>query len=380
MVHFRYVRTVVDTGLVTTRGTLSSRVMPARLTLTGMLLFWSAFAIAQPFLRPACDAACQPLFTEIQPDVVLDCDAAFPAFVLPEASGCATSPISQTPSVELDYTSSTRYTAETAEGLGPDWALWLAGFEDMGLGASEYFHPAGEGMAFEVFANGTARFTGEIANDTDADQRFMVDVFLQYAQDDDSGLPGPPGQRRARHGRFPDWTYYEWSTPSAASKALAPMRVTCSTHYTPFSRLDSAGRNGANNRNTNYGISGWFWYRGVMSGADVVGTGDINVDLNDAQDLAVACPVVEGRERISMAWSDCGHDVQSHTVERHDMEAPVFVELPPLESADCTSLPDTADIADFVVSDDCGSALSLEVLSDVVDGEPCNQVLTRPGV
>ena len=36
-------------------------------------------------------------------------------------------------------TSSTRYTAETAEGLGPDWALWLAGFEDMGLGASEYF-------------------------------------------------------------------------------------------------------------------------------------------------------------------------------------------------------------------------------------------------
>lgn len=381
MVHFRYVRTVVDAGLVTTRGTLSSRVMPARLTLTGMLLFWSAFAIAQPFLRPACDSACQPLFTEIQPDVVLDCDAAFPAFVLPEASGCEISPISQIPSVELDYTSSTRYTAETAEGLGPDWALWLAGFEDMGLGASEYFHPTGEGMAFEVFANGTARFTGEIANDTDADQRFMVDVFLQYAQDYDSwSSQGRLAKDELGTGAFPDWTYYEVVDTLSRLEGLGAYEGDMLyLDHMPFSRLFGfqLGENGANNRNTNYGISGWFWYRGVMSGADVVGTGDINVDLNDAQDLAVACPVVEGRERISMAWSGCGHDVQSHTVERHDMEAPVFVELPPLESADCTSLPDTADIADFVVSDDCGSALSLEVLSDVVDGEPCNQVLTR---
>ena len=58
-------------------------------------------------------------------------------------------------------------------------------------------------MAFEVFANGTARFTGEIANDTDADQRFMVDVFLQYAQIMTAGLQGRLAKDELGTGAFP---------------------------------------------------------------------------------------------------------------------------------------------------------------------------------
>lgn len=382
MVHINYVRNlVVDTTLVTTRGTLSSRVMPARLLMTGMLLIWSAFAHSQTYLRPACDSACLPAFEAEQVDAILDCSAAFPAFDLSAATGCEDSPVVQTPSVELDYTSSTRYTVETAEGLGDDWALWLGGFEDMGLGASEYFHPTESGVNLEVFANGTARFSGVVANDENPNQQFMLDVFLQYGQDYDSWTSqGRLAKDELGTGAFPDWTYFEVVDTLSRLEGLGEFAGDMLyLDHMPFSRLFGfqLGDNGANNRNTNFGVSGWFWYRGTMGGNDVVGTGDINADLTEAQDLAVACPVVEGRERIEMAWSDCGHAILSHTVERHDMEAPMFIELPPLEAVDCTALPDTADLSEFVVSDDCGSPLSLEVLSDVVEGEPCDQMLTR---
>lgn len=382
MVHFRYVRTlVVDTFLVSTPGTHLSRVMPARLLFIGVLLIWSCIAQSQTYLRPACDSTCLPAFTSIQDNVDLDCTSDFPPFEVGEATGCASSPVSQMPTVELDYTSSTLYTVETAEGIGADWALWLGGFEDMGLGASEYFHPTDAGVSMEVFANGTARFSGVVANDEDPTQQFLLDVFLQYGQDYDSWTSqGRLAKDELGTGAFPDWTYYEVVDTLSRLEGLGAYEGDMLyLDHMPFSRLFGfqLGDNGANNRNTNFGVSGWFWYRGTMSGADIVGTGDINADLTNAQDQSASCPVVEGRERIAMAWSDCGHDIQIHTVERHDLEAPTFVELPPLEAADCTSLPDTADLSAFVVSDDCDSPLSLEVLSDVVEGEPCNQVLTR---
>ena len=55
----------------------------------------------------------------------------------------------------------------------------------MGHGACEHFVPHGDGVHLELYANGTARFTGEVRNDTDPDQQFELDVFLQYRADYD---------------------------------------------------------------------------------------------------------------------------------------------------------------------------------------------------
>jgi hypothetical protein len=382
MTHFRYVR--VSDGLLpraTSVRTLMSRVMPARILTTGALLIWSSLALSQQFLVGGCDSACLPAFNPAPSDLSIDCTSEFPAFDLPAATGCDDAPIENTPHVELDEQVVVSYSLGTAYGPGDDWALWLGNFEAMGLGASDHFIPGADGVEFNLYANGTGRITGRVVNDTDPDQQFDVDLFLQYGQDYDSWS----GQ-----GRFPkddlglmayaDWTFFEVvDTLSHLKGAGAFEGDVLYLDHMPVSRLFGfqLGADGANNRNTNFGISGWFWYRGVMGGNPVTGTGDVNADLTDETTLALACPVVASVERHALAWSSCGHHLVSYTIERLDAEPPVFVELPPLTASDCTSLPDTADLTEFVVNDACGSDVTLEVLSDVVEGEPCNQVLTR---
>ena len=382
MTHIRYVR--VSVGRLPQAPivrTLKSRVMPARLLMTGALLVWSGLALSQQFLVDGCDSACLPAFNPVPSDLSIDCTSEFPAFDLPVATECDDAPIDNTPHVELDEQVVVSYSLGTAFGPGNDWALWLGNFEAMGLGASDHFIPGADGVEFNLYANGTGRITGRVVNDTDPDQQFDVDLFLQYGQDYDSWTA---------QGRFPkddlglmayaDWTFFEVvDTLSRLEGAGAFDGDVLYLDHMPVSRLFGfqLGADGANNRNTNFGISGWFWYRGMMGGNPVTGTGDVNADLTDETTLELACPVMASVERHALAWSSCGHHLVSYTVERLDVEPPVFVELPPLTASDCTSLPDTAELADFVVDDACGSDVTLEVLSDVVEGEPCNQVLTR---
>ena len=382
MTHIRYVR--VSVGRLPQAAfvrTLMSRVMPARILTTGVLLIWSSFAFSQQFLVAGCDSTCLPAFDPVPADMMIDCSSDLPAFDLPAAAGCDDAPIDNTPHVELDEQTIVSYSLGTAFGPGDDWALWLGNFEAMGHGASDHFIPGADGVQFNVYANGTARITGRVVNDTDPGQQFDVDLFLQYGQDYDSWTA---------QGRFPkddlglmayaDWTFFEVvDTLSRLQGAGAYEGDVLYLDHMPVSRLFGfqLGANGANNRNVNFGISGWFWYRGVMGGNPVMGTGDVNADLTDETTVELECPVVASYERHAMAWSSCGHHVISYTIERHDLEGPIYDDVPPLLSADCTSLPDTADFSEFTVSDDCGGPLTLIVLSDVVEGEPCNQVLTR---
>ena len=382
MVQFSYVRNSVQhapSGRAPR--TFSSRVMPARLLLTATLLTWSLTSWSQSFLHEGCDSLCTPVITDVAEDAVLDCTAPFPDFDLPSATSCAEVPVSNLVGVELDETLITTYDLTTAFGVGADWALWLGGFQDMGLGASDYFNPTNDGVALNLYANGTARIAGDLVNDEDPSQQFHLDLFLQYGQDyasweeqgrlpkDDLGLGG-----------YVDWTYFEVVDTLSRLEGMGAFEGDMLyLDHMPFSRLFGfqLGDNGANNKNTDFGISGWFWYRGMMGGAPVTGTGDVNANLINPEADGVSCPVVESRERVVMAWSECGHDIHTQTIERQDLEAPYFVSLPPLEAVECTELPDTATMDAFVVGDACGSELTLVVLSDVVVGPPCDQELTR---
>ena len=382
MGHFYYVRT---SDKLTPSGsaprTLSSRVMPARPLITVMLLCWGFLSWSQPFLHEGCDSLCVPALLNEDADLIVDCTTPFPDFVLPLAEGCDDAPITAMPSVELDETIVMSYDLTTALGVGADWALWLGGFEAMGHGSSDYFNPTSEGVMLNAYANGTVRITGDLVNDENANEQFHLDLFLKSGQDFESwDAQGRLPKDDLGLGAYVDWTFYEVVDTLSRLEGLGDFEGDMLyLDHMPFSKLFGfqLGADGANNKNTNFGISGWFWYRGMIGGQPVNGTGDVNADLVDGEDDSVSCPVVESRERIVMAWSECGHDVHSYTVERHDLEAPYFETLPPLESADCTSLPDTASIDAFEVGDDCGSDLSLEVLSDAVVGPPCDQELTR---
>jgi hypothetical protein len=382
MLQFSYVRNSLQQapfGFATRF--ISSRVMPARLLLTATLLTWSLISWSQSFLHEGCDSTCLPILTDVSADAVLDCNTAFPPFDLPSSVSCEDVPVTNMVSVELDQTLVTSYDLTTALGVGADWALWLGGFDDMGLGASPYFNPTEEGVVLNLYANGTARILGDLVNDEDDTQQFHLDLFLQYGQDYTSWeAQGRLAKDDLGLGAYVDWNYFEVvDTLSRLEGMGAYEGDMLYMDHMPFSRLFGfqLGADGANNKNTNFGMSGWFWYRGMMAGQPVNGTGDVNADLVNPTDIPVSCPVVESRERLVLAWSECGHDVHSHTIQRHDLEAPYFVSLPPLEAVECTELPDTAEFDAFIVGDDCGSDLSLEVLSDVVVGPPCNQQLTR---
>ena len=354
-------------------------VMPARLLLIGLLFQFSSIS-GQPFLHSTCDSSCLPAFDAVPEDVTVSCLEAFPDFTLPGAEACADSPIENTPSVELDVTSVTSHSATTAFGDGPDWAIWLGGFEAMGHGASDYFVPYGDGIVFEQFANGTARFTGEIVNDTDPGQRFELNIFLQYGQDYDSWTAqGRLPKDDLGLGAYEDWMFYEMvdTLSHMAGRGDFEGGMLYLDHM-PVSRLFGyqVGDLGANNRNPNYGVSGWFWYRGVLGGQDVLGTGDVNADLEDTATDGVECPVVEELHRIAMAWSACGHDYYEQTLQRLDEEAPEFISMPPLATASCPALLDTASMEEFELYDACGSALTL-TNSDIFEGDFCNQTVYR---
>ena len=249
--------------------------MPARIFLIGLLLHFLPVH-GQSFLHVTCDSSCLPAFSAVPDDLTLDCSAALPEFILPDATGCDAAPVENTPSVALDATTATAHDATTAVGDGPDWALWLGGFQAMGFGASDYFVPHGDGITFEQYANGTARFTGEIVNDTDPGQRFELNVFLQNGQDYDgwTALGRLPKDDLGLMA-YEDWMYYEvvdtLSHLSGRGDFEGDMLY---LDHMPVSRLFGfqVGDLGANNRNENFGVSGWFWYRGLIGGQPVLGT------------------------------------------------------------------------------------------------------------
>lgn len=382
MTQIRYVRIQAEgrTGSPI-RGIQSFRVMPARLPLLLSLLLPALIGQAQPFLNGSCVAECQPALDAMPTDTVLDCAAALPAFAAPTGTACATAPIENNPSVELDATSFTRHNVETAFGDGDDWALWLGSFDAMGFGASEHFIPTADGVYFEQYANGTARFTGEVKNDLDPDQRFELDIFLQGKQDYDGWTAlGRLAKDDLALGAYVDWSFYEMV--DTLSRLIGHGDYEGDMLYLdhmPTSRLFGfqVGLDGANNRNTNHGVSGWFWYRGSIGGNPVLGTGDVNADLTNEETLGVTCPIVGEYQRYSMVWSTCGHDLHAQTIETIDTVAPIPTELPPLEAVDCTQLPDTPGVEAFTILDACSGEFTAVVASDVVTGPPCDQILTR---
>ena len=126
MTHNRYVRTNCSETLRFQQvGIQDSRVMPARLTL--LLTFCGLFLVGsgQDFLRYTCSTDCQPALLTEPGDTLLACEDALPAFGEILAEACPDTAVSQTVGLELDATTVTRYSVETAFGDGVDWALWL---------------------------------------------------------------------------------------------------------------------------------------------------------------------------------------------------------------------------------------------------------------
>ncbi|MEM7372616.1 MAG: T9SS type A sorting domain-containing protein [Bacteroidota bacterium] len=137
------------------------------------------------------------------------------------------------------------------------------------------------GGTIDFFSDSTARITGRILNIDDSTRQWDAEVWLihQMTYADWTGLG-----RNLKNGggadsiEQQDWIFYEMDSTRATLFGVPGMQFDGDTLYLTHrpANLQYGFQYGfgANDKNGNYGMSGWFYYDGSYSGK-----GDINVNL-----------------------------------------------------------------------------------------------------
>lgn len=189
--------------------------------------------------------------------------------------------------------------------LSNDVALLLPGVEGM----SEYFIFGEEGGLLERNDDGTAHITGQVYDIQNANLSWVIDIHLenQMTWDEWSAL-GRSYKDDAGYAEdnYLDWEYY--TVDETQSQLIGAGEFSGSTLSLSHAPLDfmygfQIGL-GANNRNAEFGMSGWFMYDGEVNGTQMSGMGDIIVENN-------CCPEHE----ILRTWTvtDCAGNTFNHT-------------------------------------------------------------------
>lgn len=275
----------------------------------------------------------------------------------------------------------------TALGLGADWSFWLEELHDLGYTSSDYFHFIAPGGTLEEYADGTAHVFGTIANSANPNERFVVDMWLHNKRNwtDWSNASGP-GNRSYKNdlnlacadNNHTAWSYYElvdgFSTLTGQGD-LAGDQLYLSHLPTNYYYGFQVGE-GANNKNCNNGISGWFSYDGFMNNTFIHANGDINCD-GECEPQDGACPNRTTATNLYRSVDDCGRaTVVTQTINVFDNIAPTFDNCPADATIDCDQ-PVPAVASNVSATDNCTSAVTVSYLGQVESGNACDRVLTR---
>lgn len=184
-------------------------------------------------------------------------------------------------------------------------AVWLPNLP--GLSDNWLFGPGGASMVRDEDA-GTAIITGHVYNASNpsfgwniymvlANERSWTDwSSLTRSYKNDMNLAGT---------HYLNWSYFELQPGSSLTGTGALTGSTVQLTHAPWHyyygfQLGMA----ANNRNANYGISGWFYYTGVINGTSRSGVGDLFADVS-------CC----ANHEIIRTWTaqDCAGNVTSYS-------------------------------------------------------------------
>jgi hypothetical protein len=267
----------------------------------------------------------------------------------------------------------------TAFGPGDDWSVWL---NDFSYATSDHFVWDANGGTFDQFADGTAHLYGTVVNDMNPSESFIVDFWFQNASDwntwsamgrlykDDLGIAGT---------NYEDWTYYEMADGFSTLTGLGDFAGDVLNFYHMPSDYTFGFQIGeaANNKNTNYGLSGWFTYTGTVDGEYVEGHGDVNVDAECEEQQESDCPNNTEFTYLYRAFDDCGNQVvEAQTIIVNDETAPEFTVVPEDFTVECDQLP--VELFEGVEAEDnCVGDVSIEYVGEVQEGEGCEYTLTR---
>lgn len=190
-----------------------------------------------------------------------------------------------------------------AVSLAGEVAVWLP---DLGGYGSNYVF--GEAGVFTQDLNaGTAHLHGQVYNVENANQGWIMEIELHDAQGweewsanggsykDDMNIAGD---------NYLDWIFFKMLSGTLTGTGEFEGSTLELSHAPANFTFGFQMGLAANNRNAEFGMSGWFFYSGTLNGEEVAGVGDVLVEMD-------CCP----EEQIIRTWvlTDCGGNTSVYT-------------------------------------------------------------------
>lgn len=296
---------------------------------------------------------CAVTVTSSFEDPTVNCQDPIPAFAPFEAtSSCCEGPVNLTYFTSQGYQFVENCTVSTAFGPGPDWSVWLPNLPG---GLSQYWHFIGN-PSWQAFNDGTAHLTGVVAMQGNTTNQFAVDMWFQNGKNwsDWNALGrGYKDDLQLGLNHYENWMYYELAPNFANLTGLGNLAGSHlslshqpSTYYYGFQSGIAA-----NNRNANSGLSGWFYYNGVVNGLVANGHGDVNVDSSCETGVGCANTVHTLVARAEDACGNVAYGQQS--IQIVDNTAPVVDAYEEIIQLDC----ENSDGIFITATDNCSEIL-----------------------
>ena len=285
---------------------------------------------------------------------------------------------SQTGEVETECVLSTAF------GPGADWAVWLPVLSSGGVTSSANFVFDVNGGHFDQFIDGTAHLYGTVVNTMNSNEQFIVDLWFDNKADwatwsglgrnykNDLGL----ACATADHN---NWSYYElvggFSTFTGAGDLAGDVLYVY--HMPADYYFGFQVGTGANNKNCNYGLSGWFTYDGFVDGESIEGHGDVNVDADCETGGDSDCIHNTSFTHFYRAEDACGHaTIAAQSIIVNDTTAPEFSNCPESITIECSD--EVPAVATGILAvDNCTGDVTVAYLGETSEGNACSTVLTR---
>jgi uncharacterized surface protein with fasciclin (FAS1) repeats len=271
----------------------------------------------------------------------------------------------------------------TAFGPGADWALWLPDMSAAGDAASANWVFDANGGKFEQYVDGTARLFGRVINTNNPTQAFIVDMWFEGRTNftdwtamgreykNDLGLA-------CANNNVESWLFYEMKSGISTltgDGALAGDILYLSHMPSNFYFGFQYGI-GANNKNCNEGISGWFTYEGFINGEGVQGHGDVNADA-DCSTPSYVCDNNDNYTYIYSAMDNCGNcTIGKSMIVINDTTAPTFLNCPTPVTQECSdALPAVAE--GIEAQDNCIGDVTVNYVGEESETDGCTTWITR---
>ena len=341
-------------------------------------------AIALSFSTYAVSAqiectGCIPVFDNIVSTINVSCEITDPPAFPDYTNDCTELSISEETFVAtLGQSTVCQGTTAQAIGAGQDLCLSLYGFQSAGLAPSDLFYVGGNPLVWTHYANGSAKLTGIVYNDTNPSYAYNMDVYLE------GGFNWTEWEAMGKYaldGLFQDseedWLYFIMhNNLSKLTGVGANVGQTIRFQHIPLSENIGfqLGSMGANNINLNNGLSGWLHWEMLQDGITLGGPGDINIDIGNCDDYDYTCADDNDILYRFFAGNLCGYDEVDILIDHTDSTPPSWTFFPNDQVLECSETPILEDATANDICSDFGITLVTDTIFSTAVG---NYIVTR---